>query len=53
MSFALLINVAFLPQLPDNLAIGIDSCLQKCNLKRGQQTTKQQQPRGDGNAFPS
>jgi len=38
--------------IPDNLAIGIDSCLQKCNIQRGPQTTTQQQPRDDGNAFP-
>lgn len=38
--------------IPDNMAIGIDRCLQKCNLRRGQQSTNQQQPRVDGNAFP-
>jgi len=38
--------------LPDNLAIGVDRCLQKCNLQRGDQTKNQQQPRIDGNAFP-
>jgi len=38
--------------IPDNLAIGVDRCLAKCNLKRGEQTTTQQQPRVDGNAFP-
>lgn len=39
--------------IPDNLAIGVDRCLQKCNLKRGEQTKTQQQPRVDGNAFPN
>jgi oxalate decarboxylase/phosphoglucose isomerase-like protein (cupin superfamily) len=38
--------------IPDSMAIGVDRCLQKCNLKRGQQTTTEQQPRVDGNAFP-
>lgn len=38
--------------IPDNLAIGVDRCLQKCNLKRGEQTKTQQQPRIEGNAFP-
>lgn len=44
-------NVVF-PQIPDNLAIGVDRCLQQCNLKRGNQTTTQLQPRVSGNAFP-
>jgi len=39
--------------VPDNMAIGVDRCLQKCGLKRGTQTTNQQQPRVAGNAFPS
>jgi len=38
--------------IPDSMAIGVDKCLTKCGLKRGQQTIKQQQPRVDGNAFP-
>jgi len=38
--------------IPDNLAIGVDRCLQQCNLKRGDQTKTQQQPRINGNAFP-
>jgi len=38
--------------IPDNLAIGVDRCLKKCNLKRGNQTTLQLQPRVEGNAFP-
>jgi len=38
--------------IPDNMAIGVDRCLAKCNLKRGQQTMTQLQPRVDGNAFP-
>ena len=42
----------FFLQIPDNLAIGVDRCLQQCNLKRGDQTTTQLQPRVDGNAFP-
>ncbi|KAF9645283.1 spherulin 1a [Thelephora ganbajun] len=39
--------------IPDNFVIGVDRCLQKCNLKRGQQSKNQQQPRVDGNAFPN
>jgi len=38
--------------IPDSMAIGIDKCLTKCNLKRGKQPMTQQQPRVDGNAFP-
>ena len=45
-------NGLFRLQLPDSLAIGVDRCLAKCNLKRGEQTTTQQQPRIEGNAFP-
>jgi len=44
--------VALATGIPDNLAIGVDRCLQKCNLKRGKQGTTQLQPRIDGNAFP-
>jgi hypothetical protein len=43
-------NAIFRIQIPDNLAIGVDRCLQKCNLKRGEQTMNQLQPREDGNA---
>jgi len=39
--------------IPDSMAIGVDACLTKCNLKRGQQPTSQQEPRVAGNAFPS
>jgi len=38
--------------IPDNLAIGVDRCLQKCGLTRGNQTMKQQQPRNADNALP-
>jgi len=38
--------------IPDNMAIGVDRCLQKCGLKRGDQPMTQLQPRVDGNAFP-
>jgi oxalate decarboxylase/phosphoglucose isomerase-like protein (cupin superfamily) len=37
--------------IPDSMAIGIDQCLQKCNLTRGNQTTGQQQPRNPDNAL--
>jgi len=29
--------------IPDNMAIGVDQCLQTCGITRGNQTTKQQQ----------
>jgi len=37
--------------VPDNMAIGVDQCLQKCNitLTRGKQPTEQQQPRTPDN----
>jgi len=38
--------------IPDNMAIGVDRCLAKCNLKRGEQGTNQLQPRVEGNASP-
>jgi len=38
-------------QIPDNMAIGVDRCLKKCGLTRGEQTTKQQQPRDADNAL--
>lgn len=38
-------------QVPDSMAIGIDMCLQKCGLTRGNQTTSQQQPRNADNAL--
>jgi len=38
--------------IPDNMAIGVDRCLKKCNITRGEQTTKQQQPRVVENALP-
>ena len=41
-----------LPQIPDNMAIGVDRCLKKCGIKRGEQTKKQQQPRIESNDFP-
>jgi hypothetical protein len=44
-----LINVI---QIPDSMAIGVDKCLQKCNLTRGNQTITQQQPRVAENALP-
>ena len=39
-------------QTPDSMAIGVDRCLKKCGLTRGEQTTKQQQPRNAENALP-
>jgi len=38
--------------VPDNMAIGVDRCLKKCNLTRGKQPVKQQQPRVAENALP-
>jgi len=39
--------------IPDNLAIGVQSCLDRCKLQRVTQPTVQQQPRVSGNALPS
>lgn len=39
--------------IPDNLALGVQSCLDTCNLKRGTQPTDQLQPRVSGNALPT
>lgn len=39
-------------QVPDNMAIGVDQCLQMCGLTRGNQTMEQQQPRTPDNALP-
>jgi len=36
--------------IPDSMAIGIDMCLQKCGLTRGNQTMGQQQPRTPDNS---
>lgn len=35
--------------IPDNMAIGVDRCLQKCGLTRGNQTMNQLQPRDENN----
>ncbi|KAF9790710.1 RmlC-like cupin [Thelephora terrestris] len=37
--------------IPDSMAIGLDQCLQKCGLTRGNQTMGQQQPRTSDNAL--
>jgi len=39
--------------IPDNMALGIQTCLDTCNIQRGTQPTAQLQPRVSGNAFPS
>jgi len=38
--------------IPDSMALGVDQCLQKCGLTRGNQTMGQQQPRTPDNALP-
>ena len=40
-------------QIPDNIALGTDECLQRCGLSRTGQPTAQRQPRVSGNALPS
>ena len=40
-------------QIPDNVAHGVDECLQRCGLSRDSQPIKQQQLRLGANAFPS
>ncbi|KAJ7651161.1 hypothetical protein FB45DRAFT_997827 [Roridomyces roridus] len=40
-------------QIPDNVALGTDACLQKCGLTRSSQPTNERQPRVSGNAIPS
>ncbi|KAF8175726.1 hypothetical protein K438DRAFT_1727633 [Mycena galopus ATCC 62051] len=40
-------------QIPDNVAIATDACLQRCGLTRPKQPTSQLQPIVSGNAFPS
>ncbi|KAJ7776636.1 RmlC-like cupin domain-containing protein, partial [Mycena maculata] len=39
--------------IPDNVAIGTDECLKRCNITRPTQPTTQLQPIVSGNAFPS
>jgi len=39
--------------IPDNVILGVDSCLQRCNITRTPQPTSQQQPRVSANAFPA
>ena len=40
-------------KIPDNIALGSDECLKRCNITRGEQPTKQRQPRVSANALPS
>jgi len=40
-------------QIPDTFALGVQSCLDKCKIQRGDQLKAQQQPRVEGNQFPS
>jgi len=47
-------NVVSMSQnIPDNVALGVQQCLDKCGLSRGSQNTTQLQPRVSGNALPS
>jgi len=39
--------------IPDNVILGVDECLQRCNITRTPQNTAQQQPRVSANAFPA
>jgi len=40
-------------RLPDSMATGLQRCLERCNIQRGDQNKNQQQPRVEGNAFPN
>ncbi|KAI0318174.1 RmlC-like cupin domain-containing protein [Amylostereum chailletii] len=40
-------------KIPDNVVLGVDECLQRCGIQRGDQPTAQRQPRVSGNAFPN
>ncbi|KAJ7755897.1 RmlC-like cupin domain-containing protein [Mycena metata] len=41
-------------KIPDNIAVGTDECLKRCNIARPPaQPTAQHQPRVSGNAFPT
>jgi len=40
-------------KIPDNFALGIQSCLDRCGIKRGDQPTTQRQPRVAGNELPT
>jgi oxalate decarboxylase/phosphoglucose isomerase-like protein (cupin superfamily) len=39
--------------IPDNVILGVDECLQRCNITRTAQATSQRQPRVSANAFPA
>lgn len=42
-------------KIPNNIALGVDSCLQACGIQRGNitQPTDQREPRNSYNALPS
>jgi len=47
-------NVVRIAQsIPDGFALGVQSCLDKCKIQRVDQPKTQQQPRVDGNQFPT
>ena len=39
--------------IPDSFALGVDECLARCGISRGEQPVMQQQPRVSANAFAS
>jgi len=39
--------------IPDNIILGLDECVKRCGITRGQDLFKQQQPRVQANALPS
>lgn len=43
----------FFMKIPDNMALGVQQCLDTCKIQRSSQPTGQLQPRVSGNAFPS
>lgn len=39
--------------IPDNVILGVEECLQRCNISRVIQPTLQREPRNSANALPS
>ena len=40
-------------QIPDNVILGVQECLQQCNISYVEQPTLQREPRNSANALPS
>lgn len=46
-------TVRIAQSIPDSFAVGVQACLQKCNIQRPNQPKTEQQPRVIGNGFPA